>query len=843
MGCGAPGDVDGHADRTELDGKAALGAARDARDGGLPEAAPADGSDRRDGSPARGDLAAASTWRPPSRTNGSTSPGPGSSATVALVGAGGPSRGRVVVPEHEVKGLLAGLGVRVPRGSVVPIVGGDDGLGGLVGAARGLRGPLVLKAYGSGLVHKSDVGAVRLGLGAGGLVTAAREMAARVAAAGLEPGGWLVEEQEAAGAELIVGVVRGPFGPAVLLGHGGVLAETLDQVVVRLHPLGGPDGTASLIAALPGLDALRGARGTDPADLDALAELLAAVDRVPEAVAAAYPGLELDEFECNPVIVGKDGAVAVDARLVLRPSARSDAEAEPTDFGPLFAPRTVAVAGASTGKTTFGNRFLAAYRAFGRTEGLYAVHRSAREVDGVPAVASVADIPGGADYLLVAVPAAATPQLVAGAGQHARFVHVVSGGFGEAGEDRLEQDLLAAARAAGVRLLGPNCLGVYAPSGGQTFQLGVPTEPGTIGVVSQSGGLAGDIAGAGTRRGLRFSALVTIGNAVDVGAGELVEHFAGDPATRVIGMYLEGVGADGERLARAVLRATAAGKPVVALVGGLSRQGARAVASHTGALAGGERMWEALSAASGLTVVRTLEDFLAVLAVFQRHPEAAFDAAAAPRSGVLVVGPGGGASVLAADACDRAGLAVRPLPERAAAPLRARGFGAGTSLANPVEIPLGPATGPDAFARVLKPVLAQTAYADALLHVNVQSFYGYGDGGVAPLLELLGSLGALPANGARIGLVARNLACAPPDDAERVAAACGAAGVPLFRDFDEAATAIAAVQRLHAVARATPIADIDMRATTGCSSRRLGTVRRHDREPPPYTRPFDDPEP
>ncbi|MCF2530857.1 acetate--CoA ligase family protein [Yinghuangia sp. KLBMP8922] len=754
------------------------------------------------------------------------------------------------MPEHEVKALLARLGIAVPRGAAVPV---EEGPQAVAEAAAGLREPLVLKAYGSGLVHKSDVGAVQLGLAASEAAGAARAMAARVRTHGAAAAGWLIEEQQASGVELIVGRTRGPFGDAMLLGLGGTLAETLDQAVVRLA---GTASGAELVDAMPGAEALRGARGAEPVDLDALAGLVDALDALPRAVASAYPGHALDEFECNPVIATKDGAVAVDARLILRraedlaaadfapdaagagPGCTAEflphadfaprtelaagtelaprtglapriglvpgAELAPrtesaprTDFAPLFAPRTVAVAGASTTKTTFGNRFLAAYRSFGRTEGLYAIHPSAREIDGVPAVPSPADVPGGIDYLLVAVPAAATPALLTAAAGHVRFAHVVSGGFREAGDAALEAELLAAARRAGVRLLGPNCLGVYAPAGRQTFQLGAEREAGTIGVVSQSGGLAGDIVAAGTRRGLRFSGLVTIGNAADVGAAELVEHFADDPGTRVIGMYLEGTGG-GERLARAVRRAAHRGKPVVALVGGLSRQGARAAASHTGALAGDERMWGALATASGMTVVRTLEDFLAVLALLQRHPAPASPSDAGP--GVLVVGPGGGASVLATDACDRAGLEVGPLPAPAAAVLRGRGYGAGTSLANPVEIPLGPATGPDAFARVLDAVLPDAAYGDVLMHVNVQSYYGYADTGAVPLLALVADIGGLDRHGVRLSLVLRNLDCAPAADAEAVLAACAGSGIPVFRDLDQAATAIAAVRRLQSSA-------------------------------------------
>src|SRR5439155_532815 len=195
--------------------------------------------------------------------------------------------------------------------------------------------------------------------------------------------------------------------------------------------------------------------------------------------------------------------------------------------------------------------------------------------------------------------------------------------------------------------------GVYAPGGRQTFMLDSPREVGHVSVISQSGGLAGDIVKAGNERGLRYSKLVTVGNAIDVAPGELLEAFVDDADTKVVGMYLEGA-RDAERLVAALRALNRNRKPVALLVGGLSRQGAHAVASHTGSLAGDHRVWEAVSAATGATVTTTLEDFLAVLVYLQRYA----DHPGTGDGAVVVMGPGGGASVLATDACDRAGLEV-----------------------------------------------------------------------------------------------------------------------------------------------------------------------------------------
>ena len=263
----------------------------------------------------------------------------------------------------------------------------------------------------------------------------------------------------------------------------------------------------------------------------------------------------------------------------------------PSDFALLVRPRGVMIAGASaTRGAGFGNRALAAYRDMGWTDGLYALHPTASSIDGVPAVASIADIAEPIDYLLVAVPAIACADVVRSTAGRVPFVHVISGGFGETSAEgaALEVGLLAAAREVGARLLGPNCIGMYSPAGRHTFQLDAPEERGRVGVLSQSGGLGGDIVKAGNARGLTFSQVITVGNSIDVTAGELAEWMADDPDTGVIGLYLEGT-RGAERLLRA-LRSARGRTPVVALLGGQSRQGAEAVMSHTGSMVGERRV-------------------------------------------------------------------------------------------------------------------------------------------------------------------------------------------------------------------------------------------------------------
>ncbi|WP_207844504.1 acetate--CoA ligase family protein [Williamsia soli] len=694
--------------------------------------------------------------------------------------------GRVTIAEHAVKELLRNNGVDVPRG--ITFTHSPEA----AAATRGLTEPLVLKAFGPGLLHKSDVGGVKLGLTRQQIPAAVDDMRAHLTAVGITPDGFLVEEQHAGGIELIVGVVRdSTFGHVLLLGLGGIATELLNLSAVRVVPLSRSDAE-ELVDTFPGAPLLKGARGTDVIDRDALVNALLAIAG-PEGLVNRI-GPALSEFECNPVVVTTTGASALDARLLIEKSVvDGNPERTATDFAALFAPSSIAIAGASGSKSTFGNRFLAAYRQVGWTDGLYALHPSAQQIDGVPAYPDFTAMPTVPDYLVVAVPASVTPSVVSQAARAGvRFIHVITGGFAEMGAAGLllQEQLGSATDGSDARILGPNCLGVYSPRGRQVFTLGAPEEAGAVSVVSQSGGLSGDMITVGAQRGIRYSKLVSIGNAIDVTQADLVDWLVDDPDTEVIGIYLEGA-RDGVRLRNALRRADGV-KPVVMLRGGASEQGSTAVSSHTGSMASSSKVWDAVSSSTGTHQVPSLETFLSCLTYLQQYRHAQ---QAVSSSGVLVIGLGGGASVLATDACDRAGLAVTPLHEGLKASLRERGFGAGTSVANPLEVPVGPTSSPSILADVLRVVLVDTeqSYADVLIHLNVAAYYNYGTAGVVPLIESLRAV--IDARfGVRIAVVLRNSDVAPAADGEMLIDFIRSGRLPVFRSFDEATAAIASAQ-------------------------------------------------
>lgn len=694
-----------------------------------------------------------------------------------------PIQGRAdrLVPEHLVKSLAQEAGIDHPR----RIVG--SAVNELLDGAATLCAPLVVKAFGPSIVHKTDVGAVELDVSMDSLPDVLEELSARLKAHDLTADGFVVEEQVDVGVELILGAVRRePFGLMVLLGMGGSLTEAMARTTMRLFPLTEVDAHA-MVDGLPDL-ILRGGRADVPIDREALVRAILGVAGPEGLIASIEPDLE--ELEFNPITLNHDRVVALDARLLLREESTRGWTARPeSDFDPLFAPSTVVVAGASSTRSTFGNRFLEAYRQFGWTDGLYALHPSADEIDGVPAIAKVSDLSEPVDYLLAAVPAARVPDLVRDASGLARFVHVVSGGFGETGEDgqELEAQVARAVADTGTRLVGPNCMGVYSPAGRQTFLLNAPQEPGAISVVSQSGSLASEIIFDGAARGLRFAKLVSVGNAIDVTAGELLNVLASDPHTETVGIYVEGApDEDFVPGAKAVLRT----KPLIAMVGGMSRQGAVAAASHTGALVAEADVWSGVASSLGFSVVNQMSHFLGAMSYLQRH-RTPLDPAA--RS-ALLVGPGGGASVLAADAFSRHGVTLAPVSPQVQDHMRSLGFGAGTSMRNPIEVPVGPATEVHAFARAVGPILERQQYADVILHVNAQSWRGFGTGEFESLIRLIEEVPSIEGYGVRCGLVLRGVHSLE-EEAVAITEAARQAGVSMFRDFDEAAVAVAAAQR------------------------------------------------
>lgn len=347
----------------------------------------------------------------------------------------------------------------------------------------------------------------------------------------------------------------------------------------------------------------------------------------------------------------------------------------------LFHPRSLALVGITTTQREHWTRgLLEGLLTFQYDGQLYLVNPKGGEIEGHKVYPSLKDVPPPLDYVIGLVPAPAAPGLVrdcAGKGVHA--MHFCTAGFSETGEEegiRLEAELVAEARKHNIRVIGPNCLGIYYPKSGLSFSPIFPRESGVVGFISQSGGNSNYLVRQAALRGVRFSKGISYGNACDLNEADFLEYLAVDPETKIIAMYIEGL-KDGKRFRRALEVATKE-KVVVLLKGGLTEGGARAVAGHTAALAGSKVTWEALCQQLGIIHVESLDELVDVLVTLLFLP--------VPKGrNVALVGAGGGASVLITDEFEKRGLRVPRLPEEITRQIREFTPAAGNILRNPVD--------------------------------------------------------------------------------------------------------------------------------------------------------------
>jgi acyl-CoA synthetase (NDP forming) len=369
-----------------------------------------------------------------------------------------------------------------------------------------------------------------------------------------------------------------------------------------------------------------------------------------------------------------------------------------TEFAPIFYPKSHAVIGASASERKFGGRFLKTLLNFGYSGKVYPVNPQESEVLGLKTYARVSDIPGPVEFASIAVPARAVPGVVEEClSKGVKAVQILSAGFRELGEEgaRMERDLASIA-ARGLRIVGPNCFGVYCPGGGMTILPGenLPRETGPVGFISQSGGYAIRVPRRADGLGIRFSKAVSYGNACDINECDLLEYFLEDPEIDIIIGYLEGV-RDGPRFF-SILKEVCRTKPVIIWKGGLTQVGARAAQSHTASLSGEEAIWEAVFQQTGAIQVNNLEELLDTTLAFL-HLE--------PQMGrrICSVGGGGGIGVAAADTWEKAGLSIPLFSPELEKKLLAIIPATGTSAKNPVDVG-GPFPMPPMFKAVLETV-------------------------------------------------------------------------------------------------------------------------------------------
>ncbi len=594
-------------------------------------------------------------------------------ATTVVAMAATPSS-TATLSESASKLLLAEFGVPMAPEETVP-----DADSAIEAAVR-LGFPVVAKLCGDAIAHKTERGLVRLRL--------ADEAAVRTAAIDLlalarpEDGdvSVLVAPMVTGNRELIAGVVRDPqFGASVMLGVGGVLAEAVADVVFRPAPL---DAVTAheMIDGLATQKLLGAFRGEAPVDRNALAAVLVGLGRV----AAERP--DVVSVDVNPLIIAGDGQpVAVDALVEIGDVARtvSVARERPSDaqFAALFEPRGVLVTGASTHPGKFGFVSLHNLLASGYEGAVFGTNLQGEEVLGVRTVADIDALPDGAiDLVFVCTPASANPDLLrACARKGVRAAFLTSAGYGEAGEEgrRAEAELVALADELGILLAGPNGQGVVSTPAKLCAQIVAPYPPaGRIGVASQSGNFVSSFMNYARATGVGISRAVSAGNAAAVTVADYLDYYADDPATAVGLAYLEGI-TDGRSLMER-LASVARRKPLVLVKGGATEGGARAAASHTGALAADDKVFDGFCRAAGITRASTVEEAFEAAATFATQP--------LPEGpNVVILTTAGGWGVVTSDALTREGiLNLIELPEDLRAAIDAK-LPPRWSRSNPVD--------------------------------------------------------------------------------------------------------------------------------------------------------------
>ena len=488
------------------------------------------------------------------------------------------AEGRQALTAPEGKLLCDAYGIAVPQEGVA--TSADDA----AALASGMGFPVVMKIVSPDILHKTEAGGVIVGVKTADeakaafdrIVTNAKAYDAKATITGVQ-----VQQMLMGGQEVIIGAVTdGSFGKLVAFGLGGVLVEVLKDITFRLAPVSGEEAL-SMLDGIQAAEMLKGVRGGDAVDREALADMIV---RVSELV-SDYP--EISELDLNPVFATKDGAIAADVRIVVdydqpAPRHRPSHDEIVTAMNRIMRPQAVAVIGASAEDGKIGNSVMKNLINGGYRGQIYSIHPKADEILGYKAYRSVKDVPATICTAVFAIPA----KLVAGAltdcGEKGiPGAILIPSGFAEAGEPELQEEIVRIGRKYNIRLMGPNIYGFYHTSENlcATFCTAYDVK-GSAALSSQSGGIGMAIIGFSRSARMGVSAIVGLGNKSDIDEDDLLAFFEQDDNTRIIAQHFEDL-KDGRAFAEAAKRVSKK-KPIVVLKAGRTSAGAKAASSAHG---------------------------------------------------------------------------------------------------------------------------------------------------------------------------------------------------------------------------------------------------------------------
>ncbi len=541
-------------------------------------------------------------------------------------------------------------------------------------------GTVVLKIVSPDILHKTEAGGVLVGLktaeevrrGYDTILSNARAYKADAKVIGVQ-----VQQMLQGGQEVIIGAVTDDsFGKLVAFGLGGVLVEVLKDITFRLAPATHEDAL-SMLDGVQAAEMLKGVRGSEPVNREALSNLIV---RVSELV-SDFP--EISEMDLNPVFATAKGAIAADVRIVVdfspkAPRHRPAHDDIVTAMNRIMRPDSVAVIGASAEAGKIGNSVMKNLITGGYQGKIYPIHPKADEIMGHKAYKSVKDVPGDIDTAVFAIPAKFVAAALIECGEKKISGAVlIPSGFAETGNEEGQLELQEIGRKYNIRLMGPNIYGFYYTPKNlcATFCTSYDVR-GHAALSSQSGGIGMAIIGFSRSAKMGVSAIVGLGNKSDIDEDDLLTFFEQDDETHIIAQHCEDL-KDGRAFAE-VARRVSKKKPIVMLKAGRTSAGAKAASSHTGALAGNDKIYEDVLAQVGVIRARSLRDMLEFTRGIPVMPT--------PKGeNIVIITGAGGSGVLLSDACVDNGLQLMAIPEDLDAAFRKfiPPFGA---AGNPVDI-------------------------------------------------------------------------------------------------------------------------------------------------------------
>jgi len=562
-----------------------------------------------------------------------------------------------VITEESSKEILSEYGIKVPQYALV--TSADEA----IKRSREIGFPLVAKIVSADILHKTDVGGVKVGLSSEDDVKKTFDDMYYRLKEKYDVKGVLLEKMVPNGVELIIGLQNdSQFGPSIMVGLGGIYTELFKDVSFRVLPITKNDAS-EMLESLRGKDILKGFRGSKPINMDMLSEAIVNIGTLGVDLAGKYESIDF-----NPVVVYPESYFVVDAKIILKEkssdAAISNANPDSSHMDLFFNAKSVALIGASPEPSKIGNSVMESLVKHDYKGKVYPVNaKGYSEIMGVKAYKNLLDVQDPIDVVIVTVDLKFVPDLLIECGK--KNIHnmvIISGGGKELGGERaaIEKRIQDLSRELNIRIIGPNCIGIF--NGENRLDCAfqghlrmLRPKQGNVAFLSQSGTVG--IAFMETSDAFGLSKMISYGNRSDVDEADMIHYLAQDPNTNVIGLYVEGLG-DGRKFMNAAKKVIKEyQKPIVVFKNGRSTKGAKQAASHTGSLGGSFAVISGAFEQTGIISLDSYEELTSALKALTWQP--------VPKGNkIAMVTNGAGPIIAAIDNFERLNLELAQLSDQ-----------------------------------------------------------------------------------------------------------------------------------------------------------------------------------